>query len=97
MPTLLKDGIDITDLEELALKDSLLDSEQWLREALRGKIANCKKRMRRQWFQILLDDPTVTSIPALEDALIALIVARPDYKNRAERDAEEASLDSNPF
>ena len=90
MVTLLKNGIDITDMEELALKDCLLDSDQWLRDALRGKIANCKKRMRRHWFQILLDDPTVTSIPALEDTLIALIVARPDYKNRTERDAAEA-------
>tara|TARA_R110000823_G_scaffold226835_1_gene354368 strand:+ start:593 stop:862 length:270 start_codon:yes stop_codon:yes gene_type:complete len=79
----------ITDADLYCLNNDLLDDTQWAKDAMRGKIAACKKRMIREWHPKLTADPDVTSIPANEDEIIALIVARPDYKNRSQRDAAE--------
>jgi hypothetical protein len=43
--------------------------------------------MIAQWLPILYADDSVTSIPANEDDLIALIVARDDYKTRKESES----------
>ncbi len=38
---------------------------------------------------LLKADPSIESMPATDDGLIAALFDRDDYKNRAERDAEE--------
>ena len=81
-------GKTLSTTEESILKNDLLDIQDWCDGALAGKINNCKKRMIREWHSRLMADPSVESIPANEDDLVALIVARDDYKNRVERDAE---------
>jgi len=48
----------------------------------------CKKRFVEEWTKRLMADPEVTEIPIEDDDLIELVVARPDYKNRAQREAE---------
>lgn len=78
----------LTATEEIVLKNDMLDIQAWVTDALTTKIAACKKRMLAQWQPILIKDPDVDSIPANEDDLIALIIARDDYKNREERDKE---------
>lgn len=88
---MLEITITISDLNELALRNDLLDIDKWVQDAVKGKISNCKSRMVRpdgEHIQKLFADPTVETIPANQDALIALIVARPDYKDRATREAE---------
>ena len=84
-------GKTISTTEESVLKNDLLDIQDWWDKALVGKVNNCKKRMIKEWHSKLMADPSVESIPANEDDLVALIVARDDYKNRVERDAEEAA------
>ena len=84
-------GKTISTIEESVLKNDLLDIQDWWDKALVGKINNCKKRMIQQWHPKLMADPSVESIPANEDDLVALIVARDDYKNRVERDAAQAA------
>ena len=79
----------LTTLEESVLKNDLLDVQEWVDGAINGKINNCKKRMIAEWLPRLYADESVTQIPANEDEMIALVVARDDYKNRAARDAEE--------
>ena len=88
MPTLLPSGIPITDLELAVLKHDLIDPEQWLRDALKGKINNCRKRMERGEIDRLNADPTVTSIPK-GNALVTNALANPNYKDRVARDAAE--------
>ena len=44
--------------------------------------------MIAEWLPKLYADDSVDSIPADEDELVALIVARDDYKDRVARDAE---------
>jgi hypothetical protein len=49
--------------------------------------------MIAEWQPILFNDPAVTSIPATEDEFIQVVVARDDYKTRAERDAEMENVE----
>ena len=77
----------LTTTEESVLKNDLLDIQEWVNEAINGKVNNCKKRMIAEWTPKLMADDSVSSIPANEDELIAMILARDDYKNRTERDA----------
>ena len=78
----------LSSTEEAVLKNDLLDVQDWADKAIDGKISNCKKRMLREWLPKLYADDSVSSIPASEDEIVAMIVARDDYKDRAARDAE---------
>ena len=78
----------LTSTEETVLKNDLLDVQAWVTAAIDGKVNNCKKRMISEWTPKLMADDSVDSIPADEDKLIELIVARSDYKSRAHRDSE---------
>ena len=75
----------LTDTEESVLKNDLLDVQSWVDGAIDGKVNNCKKRMIAEWLPKLYADDSVDSIPADEDELVALIVARDDYENRVDR------------
>ena len=78
----------LTTLEESVLKNDLIDVGEWVTAAIDGKVNNCKKRMIAEWTPKLNADESVESIPANEEKLIEVIVARDDYKNRADRDKE---------
>lgn len=78
----------LTTLEESVLKNDLTDVGEWVKGAIDGKVNNCKKRMIAEWTPKLNADDSVESIPANEEKLIELIVARDDYKNRVDRDKE---------
>ena len=79
----------LSSTEEAVLKNDLLDIQDWVTKAIDGKVNNCKKRMIAEWLPKLYADDSVSSIPASEDEIVALVVARSDYKDRAARDAEE--------
>ena len=76
-------------IEEAVLKNDLLDIQEWVNGSLNGKIANCKIRMCEEWRKILYADETVSQIPADDDELVTMIIARDDYKNREEREKQE--------
>ena len=78
----------LTTTEKTVLLNDLLDIQDWVDRAIDGKINNCKKRMIAEWHPRLTADPDVETIPADDDKLIELIIARDDYKTRSERDAE---------
>ena len=78
----------LTDTEESVLKNDLLDVQDWVTKAIDGKASKCKKRMIDEWMPKLYADESVTQIPASEDEIVAMIVARDDYKDRTARDAE---------
>ena len=80
--------VTISSADETALDNDLIDKNAWIQLAVSGKINNAKKRMINTWRPIIFADDSVTSIPANDDDFIALVVARDDYKTRAERDAE---------
>ena len=78
----------LTVVEEAVLKDAMSSVQDWVDGAITGKINKCKKRMCNKWREILYADESVTQIPNNDDELVSLIIARDDYKNREERDAE---------
>jgi len=80
----------LSSTEEAVLKNDLLDVQDWVDKAVDGKVNNCKKRMIAEWMPKLYADDSVSSIPASEDEIVAMIVARDDYKDRAARDAESS-------
>jgi hypothetical protein len=77
----------LTSTEESVLKNDLLDVQDWVDKAIDGKVNNCKKRMIAEWLPKLYADDSVDSIPASEDEIVAMIVARDDYQSREDRDA----------
>ena len=81
--------VNISDADEKVMLNDLLDIDDWVQQAVAGKINNCKKRMAQEAAQVLKADASVTSMPADDDGLIAALAARDDYKNRSAR--EEAA------
>ena len=77
----------LTTTEETVLNHYLADIQAWWDDQLNEKIDNCKKRLIATWRPILNADSDVENIPADDDKLVALIVARDDYKTRTEREA----------
>ena len=80
----------LTVIEEAVLKDTMASIQDWIDAVVDGQINKCKKRMCREWRQILYADESVTQIP--NDDLVSLIIARDDYKTRAERDKEQEAV-----
>lgn len=78
--------ISATDLK--CLKNDLLNPEDWFIKALEGKINKCKKRLIKEWYQKLLKDPSVDTIPGNEEDLLNFIFSRPDHKNRKDREKD---------
>lgn len=87
---LFPNGIEISETEQLVLENDLVDIEQWVREALTGKINNCKKRMLIAAVPKLIADPKIESIPANEADIIILVTSDPEYKNRSQREDDES-------
>ena len=82
-------NITISDEDVSYLENDLLDVQDWVEKAVVGKINQCKKRMLREWQVKLMADQSVTSIPANTADFITFVKARPDYKNRQQRDEAE--------
>lgn len=84
----ISNGIEITDTEFKCLCNDLLDVDDWIVQALRGKINQCKKRLIADWHTRLMLDPSVETFPAQEDEFIALVTSRSDYQDRVSRESE---------
>ena len=85
--------ISLTDLQQTILSNDLYNDtdnagiDKWLQDAINGKINNCWKRMHRSWTDKLMADESFTDpIPINQADFVALVTARPDYKNRKARD-----------
>ena len=76
--------VNISDADEKVMLNDLLDIDDWVQAAVIGKINNCKKRMAGQASAVLKADDSVETMPATDDGLITALLARDDYKNRAE-------------
>jgi len=81
--------IEVDDTQQNILKNDLLDINEWVQGAMTGKINNAWKRMQSEWTIKLMNDSSFTdSIPSNQADFVTLVVARSDYKNRADRDKE---------
>ena len=80
--------VNFSDHNEKVLLHDLLDINTWVQAAVDGKINNCGKRMAIEATAVLKADNSVTSMPATDQGLQEALLARSDYKNRAQREAE---------
>ncbi len=82
--------VTINDTDQKCLLSDLLSIDDWVQNAVRGKINNCWKRFQRHWTQKLMDDATFTDpIPSNKEDFCELVMARDDYYTRVERDEIE--------
>ena len=78
--TLFSSGIDIADADANCILAYVQYLDDWLLGALMGHIGRGTKQLIRTWQPILLDDASVSSLPATQDAFISTVVARSDYR-----------------
>ena len=82
--------VTIDDIDQKCMKNDLLDLDAWVQDAVLGKKNNCWKRFQREWTTKLMNDESFTdAIPSNKVDFVNLVTARPDYKDRVARDAEE--------
>ena len=81
--------IEVDDTQQAMLNNDLVDINQWIQDAMTGKINNAWKRMQQEWTTKLMNDSSFTDpIPSNQADFVKLITARSDYKNRKQRDEE---------
>ena len=81
--------VTINDTDQKCMKNDLLDLDQWVQDAVTGKVNNCWKRFQQEWTTKLMEDESFTdAIPSNKTDFVNLVTARPDYKDRTTRDAE---------
>jgi hypothetical protein len=78
--TLFASGIDLTDTDTKCILAYVQDLSDWVIGALMGQVNRGKKKMIAKYEPIIRADPAVTTMPATEDGLINMIVARSDYQ-----------------
>ena len=78
--TLFASGIDLSDTDTNCIMAYIQDLEDWVIGALMGQVNRGKKKMISQYHPIIMADPSVTTMPATEDGLITMILARSDYQ-----------------
>ena len=78
--TLFSSGITIADLSGNVILAYYQNLEEWLYGALLGMVNRGKKKMIAQYHPIIMADSNVTTMPATEDGLITMILARSDYQ-----------------
>ena len=86
-------SIILTELQQQILSNELYNGtdnkgiDEWLQNAIDGKITACWKRMQQEWTTKLMNDSSFTDpIPSNQADFVKLILARKDYKNRKARD-----------
>lgn len=78
--------LEFADEELSILGDSLLDPLAHFETIASEKLANCRQRIFQEWGEKLRKDKRVGSIPTDDKALLDLILAQPDYKDRKSRE-----------
>jgi len=81
--TLFASGITLPDLSGKCILAYVQNIEEWIYGAVLGMVNRGKKKMITQYHPIIMDDASVTTMPATEDGLITMILARADYKSLA--------------
>jgi hypothetical protein len=82
-------GIKITTIEQSCLLHMVPDAEAYVTSVIAEKARLRKDALIAEWKPILYADSSVTELPASDDELCSLIMARSDYKTRLQRDATQ--------
>ena len=81
--------IEIDDTAVMVLLNDIINMDEWVENAVTGKINSCWKRMQNNWTTQLINDASFTdSIPSNKTDFVTLVTSREDYKDRAAMDAD---------
>jgi len=86
-------GIALIDTEYKCLLHVEADPEQWLRDTIIEMTRLRRDALIKEWQPRLFADPNLTELPADYDDLAQLILERPDYKSRTQKDMIKAELE----
>ena len=78
--TLFSSGITIADLSANCILAYVQNLEEWVIGAVQGQVNRGRKKMIAKYHSIIMADASVTTMPATEDGLITMILARSDYQ-----------------
>jgi hypothetical protein len=80
-------GIVLTATENSCLLHITSDAEAWVTSTITEKARLRRNALIEEWRPILYADASVTELPADDDDLATLILARSDYQTRVQKDA----------
>lgn len=83
--TICSNGIEISDFAVACLMSRIEDINNFILGAILGTIYKGRSLMKRHYLDVLRADSSVTSFPADDDELVAVITARPDYRTLPEQ------------
>ena len=84
--------VTVSDTDVKILSNDISGIQEWVQNALDGKVDNCWSRMREEWVVKLMNDPEFTDpIPSNKEEFVNLILSRPNYFNRVQRNEEAAN------
>ena len=79
--------LDIPDQEIKIVENDVIDAEQWLIDAWKGKVDHCKGRMIQAEVDRSIKDKE--ALPAGDDLIIKKAFDRPDYQDRKTREGKD--------
>jgi hypothetical protein len=80
-------GIVLTANENSSLLHMVSNAEAWVTSTITEKARLRRDALIKDWRPILYADDSVTELPAHDDDLATLILARSDYRTRAQKDS----------
>jgi hypothetical protein len=80
-------GIVLTANENSSLLHMVDNAETWITDTIAEKALMRRDALINEWRPILYADDSVTELPADDDDLATLILARSDYRTRAQQDS----------
>ena len=80
-------GIVLTANENSSLLHMVPDAEAWVTNTIAEKSQRRRDALIEEWRPTLYADASVTELPADDDDLATLILARSDYQTRVQKDA----------
>ena len=67
--------VKIDDTDEKVMLNDLTDIDEWVQDAVTGKINNCWKRMQQNWTNQLMNDESFTdSIPSNKKDFVNMVL-----------------------
>lgn len=88
---MIKIEVSLSEFDKKVLNHELLDVQEWIQNALDGKINSVKKRLSKEAQEMLFNDASLETMPATLSGSISLYFEQPYYKTKPELLSERQS------
>ena len=89
---MIKIEVSLSEFDKKVLNHELLDVQEWMQNALDGKINSVKKRLIKEAQEKLFNDENIESIPATVSGSISLYFEQDYYKNAESKLSDIAEM-----